>query len=70
MRAIAIQAWVFIVLGGIQIVAVSLILSYATRYGDKYCPSHSTTHRRSGGKSDEMVLRQVLTRKDPDSGAR
>jgi hypothetical protein len=31
MRAIAIQAWVFIVLGGIQIVAISLIFSYATR---------------------------------------
>jgi hypothetical protein len=69
-RATAIQAWVFIVLGGIQIVAISLILSYATRYGDEYCPSHSTIDRRSGGESDERVLRQVLTRKDPLSGAR
>ena len=39
-RAIAIHAGVFIVLGGIQIVATTLIMFYATRYKDTSCPSH------------------------------
>jgi hypothetical protein len=41
-RAIAIQAGVFIVLGGIQIAATTLVLFYATRYKDGYCPKHIT----------------------------
>ncbi len=39
-RAVAIHAGVFIVLGGIQIVATMLIVLYATRYEDTPCPSH------------------------------
>ena len=39
-RAVAIHAAVFIVLGGIQIVATALIMFYATRYKDTPCPSH------------------------------
>jgi len=39
-RAIAIGAEVFIVLGGIQIVATALIMLYAVRYKDTPCPSH------------------------------
>jgi uncharacterized protein with PQ loop repeat len=39
-RAIAIQAGVFIVLGGIQIVATTLIMFYAVRYKDTRCPIH------------------------------
>ena len=39
-RAIAIHAGVFIVLGGIQIVATSLIMLYAARYKDTPCPAH------------------------------
>ena len=39
-HAIAIHAGVFIVLGGIQIVATALIMFYAARYKDKPCPSH------------------------------
>ena len=39
-RAIAIHAGVFIALGGIQIVATTLILLYATRYKDTPCPVH------------------------------
>ena len=39
-RAIAIDDGVFIVLGGIQIVATTLIMLYATRYKDTPCPSH------------------------------
>src|SRR5690242_21944521 len=39
-RAIAIHAGVFIVLGGIQIVATALIMLYAIRYKDMPCPSH------------------------------
>jgi hypothetical protein len=39
-RAVAIGAGVFIVLGGIQIVATALIMLYAARYKDTPCPSH------------------------------
>ncbi len=39
-RAIAIHAGVFIVLGGIQIVATALIMLCAIRYKDTPCPVH------------------------------
>ena len=39
-RAIAIHAGVFIVLGGIQIVATALIMVCAIRYKDTPCPIH------------------------------
>lgn len=39
-RAIAIHAGVFIVLGGIQIVATALIMVYAARYQGTPCPVH------------------------------
>ena len=39
-RAIAIHAGVFIVLGGIQIVATALIMVCAARYNDTPCPVH------------------------------
>jgi hypothetical protein len=39
-RAIAIHAGVFIVLGGIQIVATTVIMLYAARYKDTPCPIH------------------------------
>ena len=39
-RAIAIHAGVFIALGGIQIVATTLIMLYAARYKDTPCPVH------------------------------
>jgi hypothetical protein len=39
-RAIAIHAGVFIMLGGIQIVATTLIVAYAARYKDTPCPIH------------------------------
>jgi hypothetical protein len=43
-RAIAIGATVFIALGGIQIVATTLIMLCAARYQDTPCPSHSPAH--------------------------
>ena len=43
-RAIAIQAGVFIALGGIQIVATTLIVAYAARYKDTPCPVHLAGH--------------------------
>ena len=48
-RAIAIHAGVFIVLGGIQIVATTLIMLYAARYKDTPCPIHLP--RRPGAKT-------------------
>ena len=39
-HAVAIGAAVFVVLGGIQIVATTLIMACAARYKDTPCPSH------------------------------
>ena len=41
-RAIAIGAGVFVVLGGIQIVATTLIMLCAVRYKDTPCPTHAS----------------------------
>ena len=52
-RAIAIHAGVFIVLGGIQIVATALIMLYATRYRDTPCRSvHLPPAQRRDGHED------------------
>jgi uncharacterized protein with PQ loop repeat len=50
-RAIAIHAGVFIVLGGIQIVATTVIVIYATRYKNTLCPIHHP--RQPGAKTAE-----------------
>jgi PQ loop repeat len=47
-RAIALHAGVFMVLGGIQIIATAITLFYATRYRGKYCPSHSVNDVAAG----------------------
>jgi uncharacterized protein with PQ loop repeat len=39
-RAVAIGASVFMVLGGIQIVATALVMFYAARYKGMPCPNH------------------------------
>jgi uncharacterized protein with PQ loop repeat len=48
-RAIAIHAGVFIMLGGTQIVATTLIMFYAARYKDTSCPIH--VPRQPGAKT-------------------
>jgi len=59
-RAVAIHAGVFIVLGGIQIVATALIMLYAIRYKDTSCPSHlpspprTKAATRTGSPGDEL----------------
>jgi hypothetical protein len=59
-RAVAIGADVFIVLGGIQIVATALIMLYAIRYKDTSCPSHlpspprAKAATRTGSPDDEL----------------
>jgi uncharacterized protein with PQ loop repeat len=59
-RAVAIHAGVFIVLGGIQIVATALIMLYAIRYKDTSCPSHlpspprAKVATRTGSPGDEL----------------
>jgi uncharacterized protein with PQ loop repeat len=59
-RAVAIGAGVFIVLGGIQIVATALIMLYAIRYKDRSCPSHlpssprAKAATRTGSPGDEL----------------
>ncbi len=60
-RAIAIHAGVFIVLGGIQIVATTLIMFYAARYKDTRCPVHlprqpgAETARRTAPEETNLV---------------
>jgi PQ loop repeat protein len=48
-RAIAVGADVFIALGGIQIVATTVMVVYATRYKDTPCPVHLP--RQPGAKT-------------------
>jgi hypothetical protein len=40
-HAIATHALVFILLGGVQIVATTVILVYATKYASSYCLGHA-----------------------------
>ena len=43
-KAIAIQAWVFVALGAIEVVATTLTLFCAARYKDQYCRFHVRNH--------------------------
>ena len=56
-RAIAIHAGVFIVLGGVQIVATALIMLYATRYKDTPClsPPASPPQRLDGHQDGQLA---------------
>jgi len=56
-RAIAIHAGVFIALGGIQIVATTLIMLYAARFQDTPCPSHQPA--RPGPSRGPLAGRQM-----------
>ena len=63
-RAIAIHADVFIVLGGIQIVATTFIMFYTARYKDAPCPSHPPQPRRRRSAERRRflaLLRDVLS---------
>lgn len=51
-RALAIRAGVFIVLGGIQIVATTLILLCAIRYQGTSCPVHAPGQARASRVPD------------------
>jgi PQ loop repeat len=58
-RAIAIGAAVFITLGGIQIVATTLIMLCAARYQDTPCPNHSPARP---GPRRASLARQRMSR--------
>jgi hypothetical protein len=59
-RAIAIHAAVFIALGGIQIVATTLIMLCAARYQDTPCPSHPRPRRAKTGTAGRETDIQVF----------
>jgi hypothetical protein len=67
-RAIAIGAGVFIMLGGIQIVATALIMVCTIRYKDTPCPVHppgqpaAMTATRTGTSGDEPGSRRLAGR--------
>ena len=60
-HAVAIHAGVFIVLGGIQIVATALIMFYATRYKDTPCPVHVRRQPTADAPRGPAALRTSLT---------
>jgi PQ loop repeat len=64
-RAIAIHAGVFIVLGGIQVTATTLIMFYAARYKDTRCPVHLSHQPRA-----EIVTRTAPAETNVLSGVR
>src|SRR5215470_16495975 len=71
-RAMAIHAAVFIVLGGIEIVATMLIMFYAARYKDTTCPVHLRTEpQTTDPKGDDMTAEPqaaiVIVSRDPDT---
>ena len=72
-RAIAIGAGVFIVLGGIQIVATALIMACAARYQDTPCPAHlpgrpaASTATGAGTPGHEPASRGRVGRPDAAS---
>jgi PQ loop repeat len=47
-HAIATGAVVFILLGGVQVVAITVILVYATKYASSYCLGHAPDALRAG----------------------
>jgi len=65
-QAVAIGAGVFIVLGGIQIVATTVIMLCAARYKDTPCPSHlprppgAKTATRTGSSGNEPGYRHPV----------
>ena len=70
-RAVAIHAGVFIVLGGIQIVATALIVVCAARYKGRPCPVHlpgrPTARTAAGSAGKELGSRRPAGR--PDAGS-
>ena len=74
-RAVAIHAGVFIVLGGIQIVATTLIMIYATRYKNTPCPIHhprqpeAKTATGTGNPANEPDSRPPAGRSIAESSA-
>jgi hypothetical protein len=58
-HAIATRAGVFIVLGGVQIVATSVILLYATKYASSYCGSHMPGTLDPGAEAKPRVIGEV-----------
>ena len=69
-RAVAIHAGVFIVLGGIQIVATALIVVCAARYKDTPCPVHlpgrPPARTAAGSAGNEPGSRRPAGRRTPD----
>jgi uncharacterized protein with PQ loop repeat len=64
-RAVAIGAGVFIVLGGIQIVATALIMFCAARYKDMPCPSHLPRQPRAGTQANRSWPKSPIAAASP-----
>ena len=57
-NAIATGATVFIVLGGVQLVATALILLYTTKYRSTYCAGHTPVDL-GAGREQELIDQQM-----------
>jgi PQ loop repeat len=58
-HAIATRAGVFIVLGGVQIVATAVILFYAAKYRSSYCGSHGRGTPDPGPETKTRVVAET-----------
>jgi uncharacterized protein with PQ loop repeat len=66
-RAIAIHAGVFIVLGGIQTVATTVIMIYATRYKNTPCPIHHRSRCQDPRDASEHAHGDGFAEQDPST---
>lgn len=55
-HAIATRAVVFILLGGVQILAITVILVYATKYASSYCASHAPRDLDLGTETKSRIV--------------
>ncbi|HEV8683061.1 MAG TPA: PQ-loop repeat-containing protein [Actinomycetota bacterium] len=55
-HAIATQAAVFVVLGGVQIAATTVILLFATKYASSYCGGHEPGTLGPGAETKPRVI--------------
>jgi uncharacterized protein with PQ loop repeat len=62
-HAVATGAAVFVLLGGLQIVAITVILVYAARYRDSYCDGHEPVLRLSPVSASDVNAPIVSSRR-------
>lgn len=62
-HAVATGSEVFVVLGGVQVVASGIILFYATRYGDAACEAHASGSPGAPGRRERPLELRATDRR-------